>query len=100
MNILSNNDSSKNNHAYSFDAIRGMRDQLSSLEKPILAGVQLERPGAFEAMKNLSGLQITTKTMKWKNAESLIKIWLIFREIPSLVDGSFVGRFTRRSLLE
>lgn len=97
MNILSKNDSSKNNHAYSLDAIRGMRDQLSSLEKPILASVQLERPGAFEAMKNLFGLQITTKTTKWKHAEFLIKIWLIFREIPSLVDGSFVGRFTRRS---
>jgi hypothetical protein len=45
INILSKNDSSKNNHAYSLNVIRGMGDQLSSLEKPILAGVQLERPG-------------------------------------------------------
>ena len=74
MNILSKNDSSKNNPTYSLDAIRGMRDQLSSFEKPILAGVQLERPGAFEAMKNLFGLQNTRKTTKWAHAEALIKI--------------------------
>ncbi len=74
-----------------------MRDQLSSLEKPILADVQLERPGAFEAMKNLFGLQNTKKTMKWAHAEALIKIWLIFCKIRSLVDGSFAVRFTRQS---
>jgi hypothetical protein len=59
MNILSKNDSSKNNHVFSLDTIRGIHDQLSSLERPILAG---ERPGAFEAVKNLFGLQNSRKT--------------------------------------
>ncbi len=94
-NILSKNESSKNNHAYSLDVIRGVRDQLSSLKRPILACVQLERPGAFEAMKSLFGLQNSRKITKWAHAEDLVKIWLIFRKIPSLVDSSFVGCFTR-----
>jgi hypothetical protein len=48
INIFSKNDSSKNNQAYSLlDAIKGMRDQISSLEKPILATVQAETPGFF-----------------------------------------------------
>jgi len=57
MNILSKNDSSKNNHAYSIDALRGMCDQLSSLEKPILASVQHERPGTNKVHGiNIGGL--------------------------------------------
>ena len=47
-------------------------------------------------MKNSFGLQNSRKTAKWAHAEALVKIWLIFHEIPSLVDGSFVGRFKRQ----
>ena len=97
MNILSKNNSLKNNHTYSLDPIRGVRNQLSSLKRPILASVQFEKPRVFEAMKNLLGLQNLRKTTKWTHAEALVKIWLIFHEIPSLVDDSFVGCFTRQS---
>ena len=65
INILSKNDSSKNNQAYSLDAIKGMRDQISSLEKPILATVQSETPGSFAAMMNLLHLPNMQRVNKW-----------------------------------
>ena len=48
-------------------------------------------------MQRLLKLPLSTKTVKWDHVEALVKIWEIFREIPSLIDGSFVGRFTRHS---
>jgi hypothetical protein len=71
--ILSKNDSLKNNHTYSHEAIRGMCGQLSSLKRPFLAGAQLERPSVFEAMKNFIGLQNSNRTTKWAHAEALVK---------------------------
>ena len=65
--------------------------------RQIIATVQLERPGLYAAMQHLLKLPLSTKTVKWDHAEALVKIWEIFREIPSLIDGSFVGRFTRHS---
>jgi hypothetical protein len=97
INILSKNDSSKNNQAYSLDAIKGMRNQISSLKKPILATVQAEMPGSFAAMTNLLHLPKMQRVYKWGHAEALVKIWELFRGIPTLVDGSFVGRYMRPS---
>jgi len=48
-------------------------------------------------MQLLLKLPLSTKTVKWDHDEALVKIWEIFWEIPSLIDGSFVGRFTRHS---
>ena len=95
--ILAKNDSSKNNSAYSVDAVKGMRVQIASLGRQIIATVQLERPGSYAAMQRLLKLPLSTKTVKWDHVEALVKIWEIFRKIPSLIDGSFVGRFTRHS---
>jgi hypothetical protein len=78
MNILSKNDSPKNNHAYSLDSIRGMRDQISSLEKPIPATGQVERPDSFAAMKDLLSLPNLHKVTKWRHVDALVKIWDLF----------------------
>ena len=94
ISILAKNDSSKNNSAYSVDAVKGMQVRIASLGRQIIATVQLERPGLYAAMQHLLKLPLSTKTVKWDHAEALVKIWEIFREIPSLIDGSFVGRFT------
>ena len=51
----------------------------------------------YAAMQLLLKLPLSTKTVKWDHVEALVKIWEIFWEIPSLIDGSFVGRFTRHS---
>ena len=67
----------------------------SSLKRPILAAIQAERPNSFTAMSDLLNLPNSQKVTKWSHSEALIKIWLIICEIYSLVDGSFVGRFTR-----
>ena len=97
ISILAKNDSSKNNSAYSINAVKGMRVQIASLGRQIIATVQLERPGLYAAMQLLLKLPLSTKTVKWDHDEALVKIWEIFWEIPSLIDGSFVGRFTRHS---
>ena len=57
----------------------------------------MERPGSYAAMQHLLKLPLSVKIAKWDHVEALVKIWEIFREIPSLIDGSFVGRFTRHS---
>ena len=97
ISILAKNDSSKNNSAYSLDAVKGMRVQIAALGRQILATVQLERPGLYTAMQHLLKLSLGTKIVKWDHVEALVKIWEIIREIPSLMDGSFVGRYTRHS---
>ena len=86
----------KNNSAYSVDAVKGMRVQIVSLRRQIIGTVQMERPGSYAAMQHLLKLPLIAKIVKWDHIEALVKIWEIFREIPSLVDGSFVGRFTTR----
>jgi len=48
-------------------------------------------------MQRLLKLPLSTKTVKWDHVEALVKIWEIFQEIPSLIDGSCVGRITRHS---
>jgi len=53
ISILAKNDSSKNNSAYSVDAVKGMRVQIVSLGRQIIATVQLERPGSYAAMQRL-----------------------------------------------
>ena len=57
--ILAKNDTAKNNYAYSLDAIKGMRNQISSLGRQILATVQMEKPALLAAMKNLLNLSNT-----------------------------------------
>jgi hypothetical protein len=99
ISIHSKNDTAKNNSEYSLDAIKAMRLQITTLVRPILAIVQVERPDSYIDMKNLlnppNGMQ---KISKWNLPESLVKIWDLFRETPSLVDGSFVGHFTRQTI--
>jgi len=97
ISILAKNDSSKNNSAYSINAVKGMRVQIASLGRQIIATVQLESPGLYAAIQRLLKLPLSTKTIKWDLVEALVKIWEIFQEIPSLIDGSFVGRFARHS---
>ncbi len=97
MNILSKNNSSKNSHGYSLDAIGGMHNQISSLKQHILAAVQVERPNSFAAMKDLLSLPNLRKVTKWGHVEALVKIWNLFCKIPFLFDGSFVGPYTRQS---
>jgi hypothetical protein len=97
ISILAKNHSSKNNSAYSKDADKGMRIQIAPLERQILVTVQMERPSLYVAMQILLKLPDMARTVKWSHIEALVKIWEIFREIPSLVDGSFVGHFTRHS---
>jgi hypothetical protein len=91
--ILAKNDTAKNNSEYSLDTIKGMHTQISSLARPILASVQVEKFNLYAATENLLSLPITTRITKWCHSEALTKIWEIFQEILSLVDGSFVGRF-------
>ena len=97
ISILAKNDSLKNNSVYSVDAVKSMRVQITSLGRQIIATVQLERPGSYAAMQHLLKLPLSAKIVKWDHAEALVKIWEIFWEIPSLIDGSFVGRFMRHS---
>jgi len=74
-----------------------MQVQIASLGSQIIATVQLERPGLYVAMQRLLKPPLSTKTVKWDHVKALVKIWEIFWEIPSLIDDSFVGRFTRHS---
>jgi hypothetical protein len=97
ISILAKNDSSKYNSTYSVDAVKGMRVQIASLKRQIIATVQMERPGSYAAMQHLLKLPLSVKIAKWDHIEALVKIWEILREIPFLIDGSFVGRFTRHS---
>ncbi len=55
-----------------------MRDQISSLEKPILATVLVERPILLRAMTNLLSLPNTYRVNKWSYVEALMKIWELF----------------------
>ena len=47
ISILAKNESSKNNSAYSVDAVNGMRVQIVSLRRQIIDTVQMERPGSY-----------------------------------------------------
>jgi hypothetical protein len=99
ISILSKNDTAKNIFLYFIDAIKAMRCQIASFARPILDTVQVKvkRPYSYIAMKNLMSLPNTQRVMKWSHVEALKKIWVLFCEIPSLVDGSFVGCFTRQN---
>jgi hypothetical protein len=98
INILSKNDSSKNNQAYSLlDAIKGMGTRSHPLRNRFLPLSRRKHQVSFAAMTNLLHLPNTQRVNKWGHAEALVKIWELFREIPTLVDGSFVGRYTRLS---
>ncbi len=98
ISILLKNDTAKKYSAYSLDAIKAMRLQITALARLILTTVQVERSDSYIAMKNLlnppNGMQMISK---WNLVEALVKIWDLFHEIPSLVDGSFVGCFTRQT---
>ncbi len=85
----------KNNSAYSVDAVKGMRVQIASIGRHIIVTVLLERPGLYTAMQRLLKLPLSAKIVKWDHVKALVKVWEIYREIPSLIDDSFVGRFTR-----
>jgi hypothetical protein len=53
ISILAKNDFSKNNSAYSVDAVKGTRVQIVSLRWQIIDTVQMERPGSYAAMQHL-----------------------------------------------
>ncbi len=65
ISIHSKNDTAKNNSEYSLDAIKAMRLQITTLVRPILAIVQVERPDSYIDMKNLlnppNGMQKISK---------------------------------------
>jgi hypothetical protein len=67
ISILAKNDSSKNNSAYTKDAVKGMRIQIASLERQILATVQMERPSLYAAMQILLKLPDMARTIKWSH---------------------------------
>jgi hypothetical protein len=53
ISILAKNDFSKNNSAYSVDAVKGTRVQIVSLRRQIIDTVQMERPGSYATMQHL-----------------------------------------------
>jgi hypothetical protein len=85
INILLKNDTAKYNSAYSLDANKAMRLQITVLVRPILAAVQVERPDSYIAMKNLLNPPNSMQRIsKWNLVKALVKIWDLFCDIPSL----------------
>ncbi len=76
ISILAKNDMAKKNSVYSsLDAIKGMRTKITSLARPILVTVWVEKLDPYAAMENLLSLSVITRITKWCHVESIVKFW-------------------------
>ena len=89
INILSKNDSKKNTDAYSMNVVKEMLQNVIANRNKILEKVGIERADLYDDMEAaFSRAKCNTKSSKFTHAEGLVDIWLVLKNIPSLVDGS------------
>mmetsp|Transcript_27544 Transcript_27544/g.45185 ORF Transcript_27544/g.45185 Transcript_27544/m.45185 type:complete len:139 (-) Transcript_27544:154-570(-) len=89
INILSKNDSKKNTDAYPMNVVKEMLQNVIANRNKILEKVGIERAELYNDMEAaLSRAKCNTKSSKLTHAEGLVDVWLVLKNIPSLVDGS------------
>ena len=100
VSLLSKNDSKKNTEGYSSTMVKGILQVIMNNKAKILSTVQMDQPKNYDRMvAALEGAKCNTKTSKIVHAEGLVDIWLVFKQIPSLVAGSG-GVSTRSTTLD
>mmetsp|Transcript_27543 Transcript_27543/g.45183 ORF Transcript_27543/g.45183 Transcript_27543/m.45183 type:complete len:170 (-) Transcript_27543:128-637(-) len=89
INILSKNDSKKNTDAYPMNVVKEMLQNVIANRNKILEKVGIERAELYNDMEAaLSRAKCNTKSSKLTHAEGLVDVWLVLKNIPSLVYGS------------
>jgi hypothetical protein len=98
INILSKNDSMSNTRtSYTSDQVRVFRSDVAKATEIILEAFSGEMTKHKPAMADLLSKPNTMRMKKCEHAQVLVNIYMMIKNITSLMDGSAFGRNTRHN---
>ena len=89
--LLSKNNSSKNSESFSSGMVKEMLKSLLKNKDKIVVKTEDYKPELLNDMERALDCSCNTKTTKAKHANSLVDIWLVFKQVDELVAGDTIS---------